>query len=73
MNMKFIGENIEMVVDSFEIIQATDDFNGGCSFLVRLINEKSTLVETIDGFTYENDKWETEDAERFITEKLTQK
>jgi hypothetical protein len=71
--MIFKGTNIEMNVDSFEIIQATDDWNGGCSFLVRLINEKSILVENFDGFVYENDKWENEDANNFIIQKLTEK
>lgn len=69
--MKFIANNIEMVVDSFRIIQVNDNYiDQTCDVLVELKNDQSTLIEWFQGFKYENDSWTTDEIELFIHSNL---
>lgn len=68
--MRYINKEIEMDVDSFEILKVTDNFEGTCDIVVKFMNATTILVETVTGFSYKDDKWETVDVEEFINEKL---
>ncbi len=71
--MKFIANNIEMEVDSFNIVQVNDNYiSQTCDVLVELKNDQSILMEWFQGFKYENDSWTTDEIMLFIHSKLEQ-
>lgn len=70
--MIYKNDCVEMVVDDYKILNVTDNFDGTCDVVIKMINEKSILVETLNGFTYKDDKWETSEVDSFIIAQLSE-
>jgi len=68
--MMYKKDHIEMIVDNYEILNVTDNFDGTCDIIIKMTNDQTTLVETLIGFGYKDDKWETTDVEKFVNERL---
>jgi len=68
--MKYETTNIEMKVDSFEVVECNDMWDGTCNLMVKLINSETIIIAPMTGFTYIDNKYEDEDVIRFIEAKL---
>jgi len=69
--MKYVSTNVEMEVDSFEVAECNDMWDGTCNLMVKLINSQTIMIASMPGFTYINNKYEDEDVIKFIETQLS--
>jgi hypothetical protein len=70
MTYKFNQFNVSISNPTWEIQSVTDHYNSTCTVGIVLTTESAEFGVSLEGFTYQNDTWTTEDINAFVKTKL---